>query len=154
MIPLTHARARLKQAAALAELSTCTRRRFGAMIIHPLTRAVISDGYNGPPRKGPALCGVDGLTCMRDTEHITSGTHLERGCYHAEANAITNAARHGHATEGAVIITTGRPCLACARAIYHAGLIAVYTPAGSYPDEEGPVFLKRYGVELMEIEPL
>lgn len=145
-IPLRHARARLAQALALAELSTCTRRKVGALIIDPLTRAVISDGYNGPPRKGGALCGEEGDTCTRETEHITSGTHLERGCYHAEANAIYNAARRGARTEGAVILTTAAPCLACARAIYHAGLVAVMTPPQSYPDTEGLAFLSRFAL--------
>ena len=145
-IPMRHARARLAQALALAELSTCTRRKVGALIIDPITRAVISDGYNGPPRKGGALCSEEGDTCTRDTEHITSGTNLERGCYHAEANAIFNAARRGARTEGAVILTTAAPCLACARAIYHAGLVAVMTPSQSYPDTEGLAFLSRFGL--------
>lgn len=149
-LPLHHARARLKQAEALAELSTCTRRKVAALIIDPRTRALIADGYNGPPRKGPARCGGEEV-CTRDALKIESGREREVGCYHAEANALLNSARHGHATEGALILTTARPCLACARLIYHAGLSAVISPAESYPDEEGAEYLARYGVPLFII---
>ena len=149
-LPLKHARARLHQARALADLSSCSRRKVAALIIDPRSRALIADGYNGPPRRGPALCG--GLTCIRDTEHINSGEQVERGCYHAEANALLNAARHGHATEGAVMITTAAPCLSCSRMIYHAGIEAVYSPAESYPDARGAAYLERYDVTLYLLE--
>ena len=148
-----HIAARLAAAEALAQLSTCTRRRFGAVILDPTTLAQISDGYNGPPRGGPRLCG--GEVCEREARGIASGCDLAVGCYHAEQNAILNAARHGARTHGAVMICTGAPCLACARAIYHAGLQAVYTRAGSYPhgEEEGAAFLAAYGVALVRLDP-
>jgi len=135
-------------ALALAQLSTCSRRRFAAVLLDPQSLAVISDGYNGPPRGGPRLCG--GEVCERDARRIPSGCDLAVGCYHAEQNAILNAARHGARTHGAVMICTGAPCLACARAIYHAGVAAVYTLAGTYPhgEAEGAAFLAQYGVAV------
>ncbi len=155
-LPLSvrHIAARLKAAEALAELSTCTRRRFAAVIIDPNTRAVIADGYNGPPRNGPKLCG--GEVCERDAQAIPSGSDLATGCYHAELNAILNAARQGAHTQGALMLCTGAPCLACARAIYHAGISAVITRAGSYPigEDAGRVFLSAYGVRIYYVASL
>lgn len=60
-----HLEARIKQALAIAECSSCPRRKFGALLLDPVTNCVVSDGYNGPPRgsKGD-LCGKD--FCERD----------------------------------------------------------------------------------------
>lgn len=45
---------------------------------------------------------------------------------HAEANAFAFAARYGIATEGAYLLTTHSPCLACAKLAINAGLAGVY----------------------------
>lgn len=63
---------------------------------------------------------------------IESGRELQVGCYHAEANAITNAAAMGAATAGKWIIVTGEPCLACAKLIHHAGIAQVICVRGGY----------------------
>lgn len=140
--------ARLAQALALSQLSSCVRRKVAALIISPDTLAVISDGYNGPPRKGPKVCGGD--HCERDRLQITSGTQNDIGCYHAEQNAIFNAARQGSSTKGAIMICTTSPCLSCARAIYHAGIRAAYVPEGSYATQ-GIEYLAQYNVETVMI---
>ena len=139
-----HIKARMIQAQALAELSSCSRRKVGALIIDPETMSIISDGYNGPPRNGPKLCG--GEICLRDRLSIESGRAPDTGCYHAEQNAIFNAARHGSKTQGMIMICTTSPCIACARAIYHAGISALYVQRGSYTAGEGISFLDNYGV--------
>lgn len=59
-----HIRVRIQQLLALAEASPCPRRKFGAMIYDPVTKALIADGYNGSPRGGGHLCG--GGYCVRD----------------------------------------------------------------------------------------
>lgn len=144
-----HIHARLSQALALSQLSSCTRRKVAALIISPDTHSVISDGYNGPPRKGPALCGGD--HCERVRLQITSGTQNDIGCYHAEQNAILNAARQGSSTNGAILICTTSPCLSCARAIYHAGIKEIYVPKGSYTTK-GIKYLAQYNVQTFMID--
>jgi len=151
MIKSKQIHARLKQAQALAELSSCTRRKVGALIIDPVTLSVVADGYNGPPRKGPHLCGGDG--CLRDRLEIKSGDQTAIGCYHAEQNAIYNAARHGARTQDTVMICTTAPCLNCARAIYHAGIKTLYIPNESYTSSEGVEFLAEYRVMTFNILP-
>jgi len=144
-----HIHARLSQALALSQLSSCIRRKVAALILSPDTLSVICDGYNGPPRKGPKVCGGD--HCERERLQITSGTQNDIGCYHAEQNAILNAARQGASTSGAIMICTTSPCLSCARAIYHAGIKAVYVPEGSY-STQGIEYLSEYEVETYEID--
>lgn len=140
-----HLRARMCQAQALSELSSCTRRKVGALILDPSTMSIISDGYNGPPRNGPSACGGD--VCLRDELKIKSGEQPALGCYHAEHNAILNAARHGARTLGTFMICTTAPCESCAKAIYHAGITHLYVPEDSYT-AAGLDFLESYGVQV------
>ena len=137
---------RVKQCKILAEQSTCTRRKIGAMLINPESNSVLSDGYNGPPRGAGELCG--GNVCDREELGITSGTGMEIGCHHAEMNAILNSARAGVSTLGAELIITAEPCTMCAKAIHHAGIRKVYIVEGGYTGAEsnGVDYLKSNGV--------
>ena len=201
-----HLAARIQQCLALSELSHCPRRKFGAMIIDPVTTSVVSDGYNGGPRKGTKLCGGyahckrDGVAPHQITHRvdyhgrgeasvdfyvrgqltysedlvgfegeieekvervskklihpvIESGRELQIGCYHAEANAITNAAAMGAATAGKWIIVTGEPCLACAKLIHHAGIQKVICVRGGYVGAgDGITHLETVGVPVSYVK--
>lgn len=125
-----HILARLRHAEVMAHVSPCTRGKVGAVVFDPTSYAIIADGYNGPPRKGGALCG--GRACTRTEFGIESGTRCEVGCHHAEMNAILNAARLGHPTLGAAIVITCEPCLMCAKMMHHAGIVSVYYLEGGY----------------------
>ena len=115
---------RLAHAEQIKQLSPCPRGQVGAVIFDPTTFAIISDGFNGPPRKGGHLCGGD--QCNRNDRDIESGTHCEIGCHHAEVNALCNAVRNGHKTEGMHMAISCAPCLMCAKMIHHAGITKVY----------------------------
>jgi dCMP deaminase len=102
----------------------------GAVIV--VDRSVIATGYNGSPSGHRNCC--DYGSCLRDEQKIESGTQLSV-CYavHAELNAIAQAARHGHATQGATMYVTMQPCAECAKAIIGAGIkLIVY--ARKYPN--------------------
>ena len=172
-----HLKARIDQCLRNAELSRCPRRKFGAMLIDPKTNSILADGYNGPPRGEEGLCG--GAFCARegvvpDDFHkqwassgrltltgpggwrhppIKSGTHMEIGCHHAEANVLANAMRRGIATEGAWLIVTGEPCAMCAKYLHHGGIAKVFVVKGGYAGgDAGVVYLKKYGVEVEYVE--
>ena len=118
---------RIEQCNLLAQASPCNRRKVSALILDPITNSIISDGFNGNPRKSQGtLCG--GQVCLRDTQEVKSGTQNDVGCHHAEMNAILNACRVGQATQGKVLIVNCDPCLMCAKAIHHAGITKVYCP--------------------------
>lgn len=144
-----HIEFRLAQAEQIENLSPCTRGKVGAVIFNPESYTVVSDGYNGPPRKGGALCG--GNECTRSNLKIESGTHCEIGCHHAEANAISNAARNGVRTLGMSIAITCEPCLMCAKLIHHAGIDTVYY-RGNHYSTDGVAYLKRNDVTLHSID--
>lgn len=142
---------RFMQAFALEQASSCPRRQFGAILLNHQTNTILSDGYNGAPRGGSRLCGGN-HSCERETKGIRSGTYLEIGCHHAEANAILNAASNGISTHGATLLVTGEPCLQCAKLIHHAQLQAVLYLPGQYTQHNGINYLQDHGVQTYPIQ--
>ncbi len=142
-----HITLRKKQCLLLAETSTCTRRKVGSVIVEPESNIVISEGYNGPPRKAPfSLCG--GEKCLRSA--IKSGTQNDVGCHHAEMNAILNASRTGNSTLGKWLFTSCDPCLMCAKAIHHAGITKVFLPLLSQEAHaDGLHYLRVNNIDLI-----
>jgi dCMP deaminase len=105
----------------VARRSNCLRRQVAAVIVKD-TR-IISTGYNGTPR-GVRNCFEGG--CPRCSGETPPGKDLaECLCSHAEENAITQAACHGIAVEGAKLYSTFSPCLQCAKMIINAGICEV-----------------------------
>ena len=134
----------LYHAALHATFSSCPRGKVGAWIIDPATNSPISAGYNGPARGMPgSLCG--GSECIRDRDQIKSGTQTEKGCHHAEQNALMNALQTGGNVNGAHLIVSTPPCLACSKLIHHSGISVVHTAkTEQYP--EGCEYLLKRGV--------
>ena len=85
-------------------------------------RAILSTGYNGPPRAYP-----DHLV---DLERPGKYVFME----HSERNAIANAARIGIPLQGAIAYITGMPCNECYRMLWQAGIRSIiYAPIGLGP---------------------
>lgn len=142
-----HIDIRKKQCDLIASASTCCRRKVGSVIIDPSSNVVISEGYNGPPRGSSGdLCG--GSECLRDRFKIKSGTQNDVGCHHAESNAILNATRNGMSTMGKWLFTSCDPCLMCAKAIHHAGIVKIYAPLQTSVHQEGLKYLEQNEVKL------
>ena len=98
--------------------SNCLRRKVGALIVKQ--RNIISTGYNGTPI-GVKNCFEGG--CPRCLSDVQPGQGYDTCiCVHAEANAILLAARHGNATNDAVLYTTVRPCFSCLKEAVQAGI--------------------------------
>lgn len=116
----------LRIAETVATRSTCFRNKVGAVIVK--NKDIISTGYNGAPSY-QENCLERGF-CYRDKHSIQSGTNLER-CRavgsHAESNAVTIAAKHGHATDGSTIYVYGHVsvCNQCKAIIANAGIVRV-----------------------------
>lgn len=124
---------------AVAQLSKDSSTKVGALIIGA-TNEVRSMGYNGSPRG-----------CSADDHGDARGTTRPEKYYwfsHAEANAITNAARVGTPLDGSSIVVTHFPCMDCARLIVQAGITRVITP---HPDE---TFLSRWSEHVGRAQAL
>ena len=147
-----HLKVRVAQCDLIASNSPCPRRKVGALIIDPETNVIVSEGYNGTPRGSEHhYCGGDYL-CEREERAIPSGTRNDVGCHHAEMNAILNASRVGQSTLGKWLIVNCDPCLMCAKAIHHSGIIKVYAPLDTSYDGEGLSYLRDNRVETTTLE--
>jgi dCMP deaminase len=102
-----------------AVMSTCGKKKVGAVLVDPKTKAVISTGFNGAPR------GLD--HCTDKTKHICEGGCLNNDgrclrAIHAEHNAILNAKRD---VTGAIMYCTDEPCENCTKYMVQVGVSKV-----------------------------
>lgn len=98
---------------------------------------------------------IDGSIVMYETpgEAIGRGViqPVWNGCkiaIHAEANAISYAARFGVPLEGTELYTTFCPCLPCAQLIIAAGITKVFYKT-EYRDRSGLELLKNAGFDII-----
>jgi dCMP deaminase len=126
----------LAMAKRWGELSHCTRKKVGALIVKD--RMIISDGYNGTPTGFENPC--------EDEENYTKWYVL-----HAEANAILKVASSTQSCRGATLYLTLSPCRECSKLVYQAGIKRiVYDKA--YKDTTGLEFLQKAGVEVVQLD--
>ena len=126
----------LAMAKRWSELSHCTRKKVGALIVKD--RMIISDGYNGTPTGFENPC--------EDEENYTKWYVL-----HAEANAILKVASSTQSCQGATLYLTLSPCRECSKLVYQAGIKRlVYDKA--YKDTTGLEFLQKAGVEVVQLD--
>jgi dCMP deaminase len=129
-------KAYLRMAKTWADLSHCSRKKVGAIIVK--NGMIISDGYNGTPAGFDNCCETD------DGE-----THWY--VLHAEANAILKVAKSTNNCNGATLYQTLSPCKDCSKLILQAGIERVVF-INNYKDTSGIDFLKNAGVEIVHIE--
>ena len=112
----------LAVAQAIGQLSKDNSTKVGALIVGK-GGEFLASGWNGAPRG-----------CRADEPGDDRGIRPEKYFWfsHAEANAITNAARVGTPLDGSSIIVTHFPCMDCARAIVQAGIVKVIAPEPEY----------------------
>lgn len=135
---LRYDKAYLRMARTWAELSHCSRKQVGAIIVKD--GMIISDGFNGTPS------GFDNCCENEDGE-----THWY--VLHAEANAILKVAKSTHNCHGATLYLTLSPCKDCSKLVVQSGIDKVVY-IKEYKDNSGITFLKRAGVETVQIEDL
>jgi len=103
-----------------ATRSQCQRRQVGAVIVRE--KHIIATGYNGVPS------GIDPCNhCKRKAFEPGKG-YAVCPANHAEANAITQAAKLGVSTLACTVYTTYAPCKDCAGLIINAGLRTLVSP--------------------------
>ncbi len=135
---LRYDKAYLRMAQTWGELSHCSRKKVGAIIVKD--NAIISDGFNGTP------AGFD--NCCETDEGDTHWYVL-----HAEANAILKVAKSTNNCAGATLYLTLSPCKDCSKLILQAGITRlVYM--NHYRDTVGVDFLVSAGIEVVQIDTI
>lgn len=98
----------------------------GAVIVDPISRAVVSTGYNGFPSR------------IKDTvERLNDRETKYEYTIHAEINAILNAAKIGSKTDGCYIYVYGLPvCAHCALSVIQSGISSAFweMPGNDIPE--------------------
>ena len=145
-------------AEVVATNSKCFSRKIGAVLVRD--RALLSSGYNGPPR-GLHPCyrvceatGVREAGCPRKAQGYGSGEGLHL-CVaaHAERNALIQAARTGVTTmDSTLYCYCGQVCKDCAVEIVNAGVKRLVFLDGA-PDYDylAGYILKECGVEVVRL---
>ncbi len=132
----------LNRAEVVSEMSTCLRRKIGAIIVSK-DGVELSSGYVGSPR-GTEHC-IDTGICLRRELNIAPGERYELcRSVHAEQNAIINAARTGVSVVGGEMYLSSErnreaydksrgeqdriygPCMICKKLIINAGIARVH----------------------------
>ena len=109
---------------AIAALSKNPKRTVGA-VIFTQDLSIVATGYNDLSKGIP------------HTSLMYKQPEKDKYLAHAEENAIAQAAKYGHATNGCEMLVTGlQPCSRCARLIVQAGIIAVYFPTPTEIDQK------------------
>ena len=126
----------LAMAKRWGELSHCTRKKVGALIVKD--RMIISDGYNCTPTGFENPC--------EDEENYTKWYVL-----HAEANAILKVASSTQSCKGATLYLTLSPCRECSKLIHQSGIKRVVYER-PYKDTTGLEFLTKAGVEVVQLD--
>lgn len=135
---LRYDKAYLKMASEWANLSHCTRKKVGSLIVK--NGMIISDGYNGTPSGFPNEC--------EDPNGITHWYVL-----HAEANALLKISKSTNSSQDATLYITLSPCKECSKLILQAGITRVVYRDG-YKDTSGVDFLISAGVDVLQIEKI
>lgn len=132
---LRYDKAYLRMAHTWAELSHCSRKKVGAIIVKD--GMIVSDGYNVTPAGFDNCC---------ETE--AGDTHWY--VLHAEANAILKVARSTQNAQGATLYLTLSPCRDCSKLVLQAGIKRVVF-INDYKDTTGVDFLKEAKLEVIQI---
>ena len=117
-------------AEAVAQRSTCLRKRYGSVIVKD--DEIIATGYNGAPRGEPNCCDI-GVCARKDYTHGEG--YLVCPAVHAEQNAIISAPRSemidstlylvGKEVSTGEYVKNASSCAMCKRTIINAGIANV-----------------------------
>ncbi|MGH7846039.1 MAG: deoxycytidylate deaminase [Candidatus Binatia bacterium] len=107
----------------VAERSTCTRAKVGAVIVRD--KNILATGYNGAPAGMPHCIDVGCLVYQSKTPD----GEIEENCFrtiHAEINAIAQAAKNGSSIKDGSIYITHTPCIHCLKVLVNTGIKEIF----------------------------
>ncbi|HWP58851.1 MAG TPA: dCMP deaminase family protein [Candidatus Acidoferrales bacterium] len=107
----------------VAERSTCTRAKVGAVIVRD--KNILATGYNGAPAGMPHCIDVG---CLIYQSKTPDG-EIEENCFrtiHAEINAIAQAAKNGSSIKDGSIYITHTPCIHCLKVLVNTGIKEIF----------------------------
>lgn len=161
-----------------ADLSPAIRRKVGAIVVKD--DRIISIGYNGMPVGWDNECEYKEYMSIDAGGWLDPSEIEERWPFteeqvrytadgepwdytaryklvtkdevlHAESNAIAKLAKSNESGLGADLFVTTAPCIHCAKLIHQSGIRNVWY-GDNYRDESGIEFLKKSGIQVIQIK--
>ncbi len=150
----------MKIANITAELSHAKRLQVGAVIVRD--NQILATGYNGMPSGWENICEITEETYeVRDTYNNDwiydneskkySRLKTKPEVLHAEMNCLMKVTQSTESSAGSTMFCTHAPCMDCAKAVYQAGIKAVYYGT-KYRSTAGVEFLKTCDVDVKNYE--
>jgi len=137
----------LEKAARIAQKSNCQRAKTGVVMVK--NNRVLISAYNQIFPQND-FCLKKG--CLRDKLNLGLGKEAEKcRSLHAEAGAITKAAKKGISLQSATAYVTCQPCINCAKLLYSAGVKRVFF-LDRHADQTGKLFLGKMGVVCKQVK--
>ena len=151
----------------VAANSKCLSRKIGCVIVKD--KSIVGTGYNSPPRGVPSCdqrWNKDGMLhttnaladlagkCPRQVLEFKSGQGMEYcTASHAEESTITNCARMGVQTKGAIMyMTCGIPCFNCMVTIINAGISELVVTNLDFYDKLSQYLLENSDVKVRKFD--
>ncbi len=163
MSRLSYDKLYLNIAKELALMSTCCKKKTGALIVK--NNRILSNGYNGAPSKVEHCCDYWHKKWKETNDHEENKLSFEdyirtqdhhswslKNEIHAEHNCILWAAKEGISTNQSIMYTLYSPCIYCAKAIACTGIIRVVYELIFERDPSGIEFLNQYGIECVQYQ--
>ena len=137
----------MKIAQTVAERSTCSKAKVGAILVDPKTNRIVSTGYNGS-MAGDLHC-ID-VGCLELDLHNGHGPSCIR-TIHAELNAVLHLE---HRYDWLDLYATHQPCYNCIKPLVVAKVKTIYY-IQPYKDEARDLFLDKcnYQVKMVRYIP-
>lgn len=134
---------------------TCSRASVGVAIARD--GRILSTGYNGAP-SGVEHCDHTCTCRLAQDDHssLNALCNANKPCLvavHAEANAISWAARGGISLLGSTMYVTMSPCRSCAQLIINSGVERIVIDQW-YRDPAGVQLLASVGIEIEAFKDL
>jgi dCMP deaminase len=155
----------MKTAFNWAEMSSCKRKKVGAILSSPEGR-ILATGYNGTIKGQDNNCEEkikcpecdNGYKILTETAKIscvncdkTGGiTKTKTEVLHAEQNLITYCAREGISMKNNIVYATLSPCITCAKLLAQTG-IKEFIYSEEYKDISGLELLKKASIKVRQL---
>ena len=133
----------LQMAEIWAKRSYATRTKVGALLVDPIKKKIISDGYNGMPSGFPN----EEVELIDEKGYIVTNPLV----LHAESNSILKCAAFDGGAEGCTLYVTMSPCNECAKLIIQAKIKRVVYRT-EYRIIDSIAILRRAGIEVVKLE--
>lgn len=130
----------MAQAKLIATRSTCPKLSVGCVLTR--NNHVISTGFNGSISKDKH-CIEEG--CLEVDGHCIRTVH-------AEVNAVTQCAKQGIETEGAIAYITHFPCLNCVKVLLSSGVREIIYETSYKVDSYILDLLYRFDIQLKQVQ--